>query len=89
MVNYPLSEKLLEDDEALPGQWIIVYDFIDFKPNPNFWINLKRISSSEGGGLIQYSVYQSGTWKETRAVRALVNHYGGDVKVFRCLETNL
>ncbi len=89
MVNYPLSKKLLEQEESEElGQWIVVYDFIDLKPSPNFWRNLKRISTSQGGSLIQYSVYQSETWKETRAVRSLVNHYGGEVKVFRCFGGN-
>ena len=89
MVNYPLSKKLLEEEEPeLSGQWIVVYDFIGLKPSPNFWRNLKRISTSQGGSLIQYSVYQAGTFKETQAVRNLVNHYGGDVKVFKCEEIN-
>jgi len=89
MVNYPLSKKLLEEKEPeVQGQWIVVYDFIDLKPSPNFWRNLKRISTSQGGSLIQYSVYQAGTFKETRAVRNLVTHYGGEVKVFKGEEIN-
>ena len=89
MANRSIAHQLLDDDIDETGGWIIVYDFIEHKPNPNFWVNLKRISSSRGGGLIQYSVYQTESLREAQAVRELVNHYGGEAMVFRCVEANL
>ena len=74
-----------ETDEI--GLWVIVYDFIGFKPNPNFWVNLRRISSAYGGFLIQYSVYQAGNKLEAEAVSQLVRHYGGEAQAFECKES--
>ncbi len=89
MVDRSIAHQLLGDAADETGSWIIVYDFIEHKPNPNFWVNLKRISNSRGGGLIQYSVYQTESLREAQAVRRLVNHYGGEAMVFRCIETSL
>jgi hypothetical protein len=89
MVNRSIAQQLLDDDIDETGGWIIVYDFVEHKPNPNFWVNLNRISNSRGGGLIQYSVYQTESLREAQAVRELVNHYGGEAMVFRCVEANL
>jgi hypothetical protein len=47
------------------------------------------LSEAKGGSLIQYSVYKTESLREARAVRGLVKHYGGEVIVFRCVETNL
>ncbi|HUV54468.1 MAG TPA: hypothetical protein VMW03_04615 [Candidatus Krumholzibacteriaceae bacterium] len=89
MVNRSIAHQLLDDDMDEAGYWIIVYDFIEHKPNPNFWANLNRISKTNGGGLIQYSVYQTESLREAQAVHGLVDHYGGKAMVFRCVETNL
>jgi len=89
MVNRSIAHQLLDDDNDEAGRWIIVYDFIEHKPNPNFWVNLKRISDLRGGGLIQYSVYRTESHSEAQAVRRLVNHYGGESRMFRCVETNI
>ncbi|MCW4050145.1 MAG: hypothetical protein NWE89_10480 [Candidatus Bathyarchaeota archaeon] len=88
-MNRSVASIFLEETEDEAGLWIVVYDFIGSKPNPNFWVNLKRISTSEGGNLIQYSVYQTEKRKEAHAVRNLVHHYGGEARIFRCFETNL
>jgi len=64
LVNYPLSEKLLEDDEALPGQWIIVYDFIDFKLNPRaHWEDLLPILIQVNHGLSVVIMYNKRLWR--------------------------
>jgi len=89
MVNRSIAHQLLGDEADEDGSWIIVYDFIERKPNPNFWVNLKRISDSRGGGLIQYSVYLTESHSEVQAVQRLVNHYGGESRMFRCVDTNL
>jgi hypothetical protein len=89
MVNRSIAHRLLGDEPDEDGSWIIVYDFIEHKPSPNFWVNLKRISDSRGGGLIQYSVYRTESRSEAQAVQRLVNHYGGEPRMFRCVETNL
>jgi len=89
MVNHSIAHRLLGDEADEDGSWIIVYDFIEQKPNPNFWANLKRVSETHGGSLIQYSVYKTESRREAKAVRGLVKHYGGEVIVFRCVESNL
>ena len=89
MVNRSIAHQLLGDGADEDGIWIIVYDFIEHKPNPNFWVNLKRISDSRGGGLIQYSVYRAESLREAHAVKELAIHYGGEARLFRCVETNL
>jgi hypothetical protein len=89
MVNTSIAHRLLNDEADEGGSWIIVYDFKGAKPNPNFWANLKRISDSRGGGLIQYSVYRARSHSEARAISGLVCHYGGEVRAFRCVEANV
>jgi hypothetical protein len=86
MANTSIAYRLLDDEG---GSWIIVYDFKGAKPNPNFWANLKRISDSRGGGLIQYSVYSAGSHGEAQAICGLVCHYGGEARAFRCVEANV
>lgn len=89
MVNTSIAERMLEELRDKEGNWIIVYDFVQYKPNPNFWINLNRISAELGGYRVQYSVYITGNLREAIAVKNLVHHYGGDALVYRCTEFNL
>ena len=89
MVNTSIAHRLLDDEADEGGSWIIVYDFKGVKPNPNFWANLKRISDSRRGGLIQYSVYGARSRSEAQAVIGLVRHYGGEARAFRCVEANV
>jgi len=88
-VNTSIAHRLLDDEADEGGSWIIVYDFKGTKPNPNFWANLKRISDSRGGGLIQYSVYSARSHSEAQAISGLVCHYGGEARAFRCVEANV
>lgn len=87
MVNPSIASQLISEETDEFGLWVIVYDFIGFKPNPNFWVNLRRVSSSYGGFLIQYSVYQAGNKSEAEAVSQLVRHYGGEAQAFECKES--
>jgi hypothetical protein len=89
MGNPSVASKLIVCKDSVTGLWVIVYDFIDFKPNPNFWVNLHRISNVYGGGLIQYSVYRANKLSEAEAISQLVDHYGGEARVFKCIESNL
>jgi len=84
MVNPSIASQLITEEDDEVGLWVIVYDFIGFKPNPNFWVNLRRISSSYGGNLIQYSVYQACNRAEAEAINSLVTHYGGEAQTFEC-----
>ena len=86
MVNPSIASQLISEESEEVGLWVIVYDFVGFKPNPNFWVNLKRISEVYEGFLIQYSVYQAGNKSEAEAVSSLVRHYGGEAKAFECKE---
>ena len=88
-MNRSIAHQLLGDEADEDGSWIIVYDFIEQKPNPNFWANLKRVSEIHGGSLIQYSVYKTESLREAKVVRGLVKHYGGEAIVFRCVESNI
>ena len=89
MVNPSIASQLISEEPSEIGLWVIVYDFRGFKPNPNFWVNLRRISGFYGGYLIQYSVYQAGNRTEADAVSSLVGHYGGEAQAFECKEGNL
>lgn len=75
MVNHSIAHRLLNgcDDEA--GQRIIGYDFIEHKPNSNFWANLKRVNETHGGSLTQYSFYITESLREAKAVGGLVKNY--------------
>jgi CRISPR/Cas system-associated endoribonuclease Cas2 len=86
MVNFSIASRILVNETEGIGLWIIVYDFLGFKPNPNFWVNLRRISNAHGGNFIQYSVYQTRKKTEAKAVKELIVHYGGDAQVFECIE---
>ena len=88
MVNSSIATRLLEDTYDETGKWIVVYDFIEEKPSPNFWSNLQRISSELGGFRVQYSVYSTKRLREARAVTKLVTHYGGEAIMYRINELN-
>ncbi len=78
-----LDEFQIEDD---PFDWIIVYDFIDGKPNPNFWKNLEKMKSISSVKRVQYSVLIAKSEGEARAVAKLAEYYGADTLMYRCIE---
>jgi len=84
-----LAEKILEDledEEDEEGGFLICYDFKE-KPRTPFYKNLERLFSSlEGGSMIQKSVVSCRRLKTALAIRALAEHYGAEVKVFRAEE---
>jgi len=63
--------------------WLVLYDF-DVKPNPRFWLNLKRLVRLLGeGSLVQYSVFMTGSRRGAIVAERLARHYGARVDVFK------
>ncbi len=82
------AQKILEnlkEEEETEELFLVVYDFIEEKPNPRFWCNFVEIISKVGGRRVQYSVYQ-GTRKGARAIRELASFYGADVRMYAAIE---
>lgn len=82
-----ILQKDIEDHEDKKETFLIVYDFIGFKPSKRFWENLSRISNeNEHSGLIQYSVYLACSLREAIAVARLAESYGADSMIFSAEE---
>ena len=43
MVNPSIASQLISEETDEIGLWVIVYDFIGFKPNPNFWVTSEEL----------------------------------------------
>ncbi len=85
MPRKSLAEKLYADEDCCrdPGRWIIVYDFAG-KTNPNFWDNLRRLSSLDGESrLLQLSVYLAESRQSARVALRLAEHYRASVEAFK------
>ena len=68
----------------------MLYDFKGVKPNPKFWVNLKRLIGIVGSGsLVQYSVFMTGSRRGAVVAVRLVRHYGGEVMVFKGEEVEI
>ncbi len=81
-----LAQRFLEESEADPedpSDWIIVYDFINKKPNPQFWRNLKKMKCRSSLRRIQYCVLFTTKRYEALAAVRLAEHYGAVVELFR------
>jgi hypothetical protein len=91
MPRKSLAEELYADEEDCAdegGHWIVVYDF-EGKPNPRFWVNLRRLSTMRAGSrLLQLSVYMTGSRRVARVAVLLARHYGASVEVFRAEQVN-
>lgn len=85
--NQSLAEKFLEEtpNEDDQYQWIIVYDFIQEKPNPRFWKNLEKLMRVSTVSRIQYSVLIAEKKGDALAAEKLGIHYGAMVEVFKCV----
>jgi len=68
---------------------LVVYDFQGVKPTTKFYNNISRIMNLAEGQLIQYSVFMTGDRRAAKAVKDLVQHYGGQVFLFRGEMTKL
>ena len=82
-----LAEEYLEEVSEMEGQgdgtWLVLYDF-DVKPNPRFWLNLRRLVRLVGeGSLVQYSVFMTGSRRGAIVAERLARHYGARVDVFK------
>jgi len=82
-----LAEEYLdeapEEEDWGDGTWLVMYDF-DSKPNPRFWLNLRRLVRLLGeGSLVQYSVFMTGSRRGAIVAERLARHYGARVDVFK------
>ncbi len=78
--NKSLAQQFLEDygSNNKEGNWIVVYDFIDKKPNPKFWKNLTRMKNSSTIRTVPYSVLSAGQQSDANAAASLAEHYGAE-----------
>ncbi len=52
--------------------------------NSKFWTNMKRVENLvDGGSLIQYSAFTTGSKRGAITVSRLVEHYGGEALLYR------
>lgn len=79
------ATKIIENLPENTGEhpWLVVYDFIGFKPSHRFWDNLERLTEALGGSLIQYSVFLAADSRGALAVSQLAKQYGAEVQSFR------
>lgn len=86
MARRSRAQNLLKEYEAVEDHdrtFIVVYDFLGFKPSKRFWENLHRISEERHeSGLIQYSVYRANGLKEALAVNQLAQEYSATTIMF-------
>ena len=76
-------EKVTEVKNDGESTWLVMYDF-DSKPNPRFWLNLRRLVRLVGeGSLVQYSVFMTRSRKGAIVADRLAKHYGARVDVFK------
>ncbi|MCW4050743.1 MAG: hypothetical protein NWE89_13515 [Candidatus Bathyarchaeota archaeon] len=85
-----LAEIILDQIPEYPdeeSQWIVLYDFRDMKPNPNFWKNLDRVKMKMGDGHNpQFSVFLTNKRKAAIAAARLARHYKAEVLVYKVQE---
>ena len=76
-------DEIPEGEELYEGTWLVMYDF-DSKPNPRFWLNLRRLMGLIGqGSMVQYSVFMTRSRKGAIVAQKLAKHYGARVDVFK------
>ena len=82
-------DKVPAEEDRSDGNWLVMYDF-DNKPNPRFWLNLKRLVRLLGeGSMVQYSVFMTGSRRGAIVAERLARHYGARVDVFKGEKVNL
>ena len=86
MARRSRAETLIQEYEGVEdneNKFIVVYDFLGFKPSKRFWENLHRLSEEDPvSGLIQYSVYRANGLKKALAVNRLAIEYGAATMMF-------
>ena len=76
-------DEVPEEKDQGDGIWLVMYDF-DSKPNPRFWLNLRRLVRLLGeGSLVQYSVFMTRSRRGAIVAERLAKHYGARVDVFK------
>jgi hypothetical protein len=76
-------DEVPEEEDQSDGTWLVMYDF-DSKPNPRFWLNLRRLVRLLGeGSMVQYSVFMTGSRRGAIVAERLAKHYGAQVDVFK------
>ena len=82
-----LAEQIYEKYQGeQPGNdtWLVVYDFQGIKPTTKFYDNIKRIISlAKEGQLLQCSVFMTRDQRAAKTVKDLVQHYDGQVSLFK------
>jgi hypothetical protein len=82
-----LAEQIYQEyQEETPGNdtWLVVYDFQGIKPTTKFYDNISRIMNlTEDSQLVQYSVFMTRDQRAAKAVKDLVQHYNGQVSMFK------
>jgi len=85
-----IYNQVKEDYEEERGTWLALYDFKGTKANSKFWVNMKRVENLvDGGSLIQYSVFTTGSKRGAITVLRLVEHYGGETILYRAERMDL
>ena len=89
-VAIKIYEQVKEDYEEERGTWLVLYDFKGVKANSKFWVNMKRVENLvDGGSLIQYSAFSTGSKRGAITVSKLVKHYGGESLLYRAERIDL
>ncbi len=85
-----IYERVKEDYREEGGTWLVLYDFKGVKANSKFWTNMKRVEDLvDGGSLIQYSVFTTGSKRGAITVLRLAEHYGGETILYRAERMDL
>ncbi len=85
-----IYEQVKEDYEEERGTWLVLYDFKGTKANSKFWVNMKRFGNLvDGGSLIQYSAFTTGSKRGAITVSRLAEHYGGETILYRAERMDL
>jgi hypothetical protein len=66
------------------GQWMVIYDFPQMKPQAGFWRNIYRLKVISGAGvLVQYSSFLTPDRNAALTMLKLVQHYDGEVIAYK------
>jgi len=77
----PLIERLMSSGEEDNSEYIVIYD-ISPRPTKSFYRNLYRLEVE----MLQKSVILVRSRNKALALKRLIQHYGGDVRVFKIAE---
>jgi len=85
-----IYEQVKEDYGEEGGTWLVLYDFKGVKASSKFWTNMKLVETLvDGGSLIQYSAFTTGSKRGAITVSRLAEHYGGETLLYRAERVDL